>query len=258
MSLKKSLRSLAIIILASFCVGIYLQKDVQASNKYEVNHASDVTFKKNGISFTTKLNDTSNYTYDLIMKKKNKKTIITKKSNCTFLTNGKILYYVTQDQELSDYQYKNTIYKYNIATGKRTKIISGTDYTVEGCKGKYLYCGRDEGADGVVLYALNLKTGKKKYMRSGVGYIITSGQYVVTSTNAGDAGNYPIYVFKANGNGKKKVANGGPLEVKKNKLYYSRYNVYTNKVRIYKCSLNGKNKKPVTGWLTQLPKKYIK
>lgn len=114
MSLKKSLLSLVTVILASFCIGTYLQKDVQASNKYEVNHGSDVTLKKRGISFTTKLNDTSNYTYDLIMKKKNKKTIITKKSNCTFLTNGKILYYVTQDQELSDYEYKNTIYKYNL------------------------------------------------------------------------------------------------------------------------------------------------
>ena len=40
------------------------------------------------------------------------------------------------------------------------------------------------------------------------------------------------------------------------KLYYYRVNINNWKVRIYKCSLNGKNKKAVTGWLNELPDKY--
>lgn len=87
--------------------------------------------------------------------------------------------------------------------------------------------------------------------------VIVSDKYVATGTQAGDLYNYPIYTFKANGSKKKKVATGvRPLEIKNNKLYYYRANINNWKVRIYKCSLNGKNKKAVTRWLNELPDKY--
>lgn len=256
MSLKKSILSVVMAILGFLCIGSFLQKDVKASSKYVVNYSENTTIKKKGISFTAK--KVKNNVYHLIVKKNKKTKTITKKSNCNFLTDGKILYYVNRDKKLPDYQYKNTIYKYNVATGKRTKIISGTDYAVTGCNGSYLYYGKDEGPDGITLHALNLKTKKKKYMCADVGEVIVSDKYVATGTQAGDLYNYPIYTFKANGSKKKKVATGvRPLEIKNNKLYYYRVNINNWKVRIYKCSLNGKNKKAVTGWLNKLPDKYI-
>ena len=256
MSFKKSILSVATIVLMSFCIGSFLQKDVKASSKYALCRGVDYTIKKRGISFTVKT--VKGNKYHLIMKKKKKTTIITKKSGADFLTDGKTVYYVNEDKKLPDYHHKNTIYKYNIATKKRTKIITGTDYTVANCNGKYLYCGKDEGPDGIVLYALNLKTKKKKYMTSVVGDVVVSSKYVATGMLSGDANNYPIYVFKADGSKRKKVADGQPLEIKKNKLYYSRISLKTWKYRIYKCSMNGKNKKPVTGWMKNLPKKYLR
>lgn len=258
---RKVYLTLMMVVMMCFCIGGYKQKDVEASSKYELNRASDVIVKKNGISFQATQNNTSDYddiTYRLTMKKKGKTTVITNNSNCSFLTNGKILYYVNKDKKVSDYEYKNTIYKYNITTGKQSKVISGKEYTVAGCNGKYLYCGRDDGPDGIKLYAFNLKNKKKKYMQSVVGEVLVSGQYVATGICAGDADNFPIHIFRANGSGKKKIASGIPLKITKKKLYYAQVNLKTWKQRVYTCSLKGKNKKAVTGWMTQIPKKYYK
>ena len=69
-------------------------------------------------------------------------------------------------------------------------------------------------ADGIKLYAYDLKKKRKKYMTSGVANVLVDRNHVVTSTNSGDAGNYPINFFKLNGTGKKKYVMAVYLNLK--------------------------------------------
>lgn len=190
------------------------------------------------------------------MKKNGKSITILKKTTAAFVTNGKDLYYAKQGKKIDEYQYKNTIYKYNIKTKKNTKIVSGTEYTVMGCTGKYLYCGTEQYADGIKLYAFNLKTKKKKYMTNYVGSIFISGNRVITSQNTGAPANLPMYSFKLNGTGKIKIGEGGVLKVQNNRVYYSIVNDRCDKFKIYTCSLTGKNKKAITDWMDTIPSEY--
>lgn len=249
-----------ILLLICFmisCLSGITSLKAEAAEKYVRNRAVNTVQSVNGVKFVARqYKSGSSYYYKIIMKKGNKSKTIAKKTTSDFVTNGKVLYYVKVGSRISDYQYRNTIYQYNIKTGKHTKIISGTEYTVCGCSGTYLYCGVDNWADGVELYALNLKTKKKKHMVDVVGGVYVYGNRVVTSTNTGDVGNYPIYSFNLNGSGKKKLDNGGVLKVEKGKVYYYRLSQDTMKYKIYTCSLTGKKKKAVTGWVKEIPSKY--
>lgn len=201
----------------------------------------------------------SSYYYKIIMKKNGKTKTIEKKMDTSFVTNGEILYYAKEGKKNEDYESMNTIYKYIVKTGKKEKIAAGINYTVCGCSGKYLYCGTNNGADGVDLYAVNVKTKKKKHMTDVVGGVYVSGNRVVTSTNSGDVGNYPIYSFKLNGSHKKKITDGILLSVKKKKIYYGKVKSDgKEKFKVYSCSLTGKNKKALTGWIDwdKVPKEY--
>ena len=90
-----------------------------------------------------------------------------------------------------------------------------------------------------------------------VGSVIVSKGKVMTTTISGDANNNPICVFDLNGSGKKKVAEGCSAVIKKGKIYYVKINLKTRKCKVYQCSLKGKNKKAVTGWLNRVPSKYL-
>lgn len=146
--------------------------------------------------------------------------------------------------------------KYDIKTGKYTKIYPGKSYVVSGCSGRYLYCGIDMEADGIKLYAYDLKKKRKKYMTSVVANVLVDGNHVVASTISGVPSNDPINVFKLDGSGKKKVCDGNLLKFENNKIYYYVVRESDWKYKVYTCKYNGKQKKAITGWGKKIPKKY--
>jgi hypothetical protein len=189
------------------------------------------------------------------MKKNGTKKTISTKGSGSFVAKGNILYYVQKGRAIDEDRFYNTVYKYNIKTGKSEKIVSGVDYVVCGFSRDYLYFGV-ENVEDIDLYALNLKTKKKKHMSGAVGPVYVSKNKVITGTNSGDAGNYPIYSFNLDGTGKKKILSGSLLSVKNEKIIYCRVNEKTWKYKVYTCSISGKNKKALTGWSERIPDKY--
>lgn len=247
------------IIIMLFMVMAFLgvSKNADAKDKYITERGVNRNTTIKGISVVAKqYEEAGMYKYKITMKKNGVKKTIAKNTTTDFTTNGKIIYYSVVVKKISSYETKNCIYKYDIKTGKYTKIISGKSYIVCGCSGRYLYCGIDMEADGIKLYAYDLKKKRKKYMTSVVANVLVDGNHVVTSTNAGDAGNYPINVFKLNGTGKKKVCDGGLLSFENNKIYYYVVRESDWKYKVYTCKYNGKQKKAITGWGKKIPKKY--
>lgn len=74
---------------------------------------------------------------NLVQSKKGKKTKTIEKNVLTnFVSNKKVIYYSKiQDKT-------NTIYKYNLKTKKKSKVLSAKKVGVFGCSGKYLYYGK--------------------------------------------------------------------------------------------------------------------
>lgn len=200
------------------------------------------------------------YVCKIIMKKNGKSRTLATSAGSVFITNGKYLYYTkirgkTARPKPDSQGNKTTIYRLKVSSGKQKKIVSGTDWEARTCSGDYLYCGKGYGPEGLDLYALKLSNGKKRHMVSGVGTVQYKSGHVVTNMNAGDVGNYPLYVFKKNGSGKKKVANGSDIVIKGKKIRYVRCK-FGNGMRYkkYECGLNGKNKKAISGWMTTYPR----
>lgn len=230
----------------------------KAAEKYVSSVAWDVPQKVGGTTFVAKRQKVgSEYFSKIIMKKNGKSKILVSKVDGAFVTNGSILYYSKYTKKINDYDWNMAIYSYHIQSGKNVKVVSGRNYTVAGCSGKYLYCGCDNEADGIELYAVDLKTKKKKYMMDVAGGVTVLGGRVLVTMNSGAAGNFPMYLFYEDGSGKKKLADGNLASVKNGKIYYYKYNVKNWKIKVYSCSYNGKNKKVLTGWLDEIPEKYL-
>ena len=139
------------------------------------------------------------------------------------------------------------------------KLIAGYGYEPRACSGTYLYCGGcKEPVEGIKLYALNIKTKKKTYMRKNAGFVQYKSGKVVASTNTGAVGNFPIYLFNKNGKNRKKIANGATVRIKGKRVYYCVFSASKMKYKVYKCNLKGKGKKAVTGWKSEYPSKYFK
>lgn len=253
--MKTRIKIKAVIVMLTVMACFGISKKSNAADKYLNNSNVDMPKTINGISFVAKRYEETDK-YEIVMKKNGITKIIAKNTTCDFTTNGKLVYYCKIKKKINSYETKNCIYKYDIKTGKKRKILSGRQYTVRGCSGRYLYCGIDEVADGIKLYSYDLKQKKKKYMISIVGSVAVYGNYVVTSTLSGDAGNSPINCFKLNGTGKKKICDGSFLKAEKGKLYYYVVRESDWKNKIYTCSFNGKNKKAITGWIKRIPDKY--
>ena len=155
------------IIIMLFMVMVFLgvSKNADAKDKYVTERGVNRNTTIKGISVVAKqYEEAGSYKYKIIMKKNGVKKTIAKNTTTDFTTNGKIIYYSAVVKKISSYETKNCIYKYDIKTGKYTKIISGKSYIVCGCSGRYLYCGIDMEADGIKLYAYDLKKKRKKYM----------------------------------------------------------------------------------------------
>lgn len=113
----------------------------EAKSKYVSNRAIDTEQKIGNISFVARQYQVgTSYCCKIIMVDGNKtETMIDMNTTSAFVTNGEILYYVKRGKSVNEYQYKNTIYKYRVKTGEKEKVITGINYTVLGCSGRYLY-----------------------------------------------------------------------------------------------------------------------
>ena len=179
-----------------------------------------------------------------------------------FVTNGTYLFYAKHGAAVYSRgfgtRYKQTIYRINVNTGKKKKIASGTALTPLACSGStWLYAGVNNVYEGYKLYAVNIKTGKKKLMMNSAGHVQYVSGVVLAEIHRGDAGNYPFYVFNKNGSGKKKIASALRANIRGKYIYYVVYKYSTDKYKVYRSSLKGKNKKAVTKWLNFYPESYF-
>lgn len=251
------------IVIISIIMWFHGSMSVEASDKYISSYdaGKDMSVKTENAIFTLKLSKDGNGSgsYDIEIKKGETSKVIVSNICSDFVTNGRIIYYTKHTKPIDGYSWKNTIYCYDIKSGKKIKIISGTDYCVVGCSGKYLYFGTelDYGIAGIRLYALNMKTKKKKHL---VDYaaknIAVSNGKILVSPFSGELCNNAIYIFNNDGSGKKRIDNGCSGTIKNGKIYYYKLNVKNNKYRLFKCSLTGKNKKTVTGWTDEVPEMF--
>lgn len=245
---------------AVLAAGILLTSAIPAlAATYKANQAVDTTMTFKNLSFVARQYRVGyDYQYKLLMTKNGKTSTIATRTTCAFVSNGSVLYYVKRGKSpTQDYSFKNTIYRYLVKTGKKTRLASGKDYTVVQASKNYLYMGNDENADGVRLYAYNLKTKKKRFMRSTAGKVCVGKTRVAADTNSGAVGNYPIYTFTLSGTGRIRIANGILLKAKGNQVYYYRYQ-NSGKFRVYRCDWKGKHKKAVTGWVNEIPAEYLR
>jgi hypothetical protein len=252
----RKLKTFAAFFVLALCVAAFSRTTVLAATGYQANEFSNGEVTVGSTVFKAVSQDSKNSAYKITMTKDGETTELLKDVECEFVTNGKILYYVKKSSKSTSYPYKKVIYKYTISSGKSAKITSGTEYTVCGCSGTYLYYGKQTEEGGINLYAINVKTKKKVHMVDNAGGVAVSGKRVVVDTSSGDLGNYPIYSFKVSGKDKKKIVDGRFLKVDGSKIYYAKVSK-DYKQKIYTCSLTGKNKKAVTKWLTEIPSKYF-
>lgn len=178
-----------------------------------------------------------------------------------FITNGHYMFY---SKNLRSKQYvkdigtsldKYALYQLDLVTGKSVRLATGPELTPFDCSGSVLYYGPYKSLYGADLYAMNLKTKKKTLMVSGVRDATYSNGYVITAPHHNVGINLPVYSFKANGKGKKKIATAMEVRVIKKRVYYividnSGKHPYPNSYRKYSCTLRGKGKKAMTSWDT--------
>lgn len=169
-------------------------------------------------------------------------------SLCFFpaFTDGKILYYSKANRGSTH----TTIYQMDIKTKKKKALVSGKMYTLFDIGQNHIYYGTSvcyEPDGGVAaLYSLDLKTKKKRYMTNSVGEMWIGKNKVITMEGKSEARNTEVYLFNADGTGKKKITDACDFSVKNGNLYYITFDAYKLTWKYYKCSLNGKNKKRIS------------
>ena len=190
-----------------------------------------------------------------------------------FYTNGKYVIYINKGTTVGEpyvfedgeeveeiYSYKRTIYRLNVNTGKKQKIISGTNYMIANIDstGTWVYCGPDESEGIDKLYAVNVKTRKKRYMENYAGLVECASNRVLVTPAHGDVGNYGITIYKTNGKRIKNISKASFGKIKGKKIYYVSVKIKKARTyyRIYRCNLNGKKEKALTKWKKNVPKKY--
>ena len=231
---------------------------------YKANIGYGDPLKVGGATFKlTQYYDGSSYVYKITRTKSAKTKVLAMKAGATFVTNGKYLFYSSVSSKTNKYAMSyQTIYRLDIKTGGKKKIAAGYGFEARACSGKYLYCGGGgynyEPSEGLKLYAVNVKTKKKTYMRDGAGKVVYSNGKVLVTTNTGDAGNLPIHIFNANGKGKKKVADALTATIKGKRIYYCKISdSYSLSFKVYSCNFKCKDRKSVTGWLSDYPSSYF-
>lgn len=256
------LASAAVVALAIVFCAFAQPQDAQAAS-YKANMGTGAKLKVGGSAFETISYQDSRgwYVCKIVMTKGGSEKTLAYGTESEFVTNGKYLFYskVTGLADSAAYEYKTTIYRMKISDGTEKKLVSGANWVARASSGTWLYCGKNYGADGVNLYALNVKTKKKRHMVNHTGTVIYKSGHVVTRANTGDLSNAPMHVFKKNGTGKKKIAEGLGISIRGKKINYVRCKYVSTGVRFkaYSCTFKVKKKKALTGWIKKYPAKYV-
>ena len=261
--MKKTTWKLLLGIFAIALLCIIKAPNAEAAS-YVGSHSSyNNTVKVGKIKVTS-----TNYDYDkgyctLVVKKNNKKILTLKQVRPEFVTNGSLLYYskVTKPYPQTEYTDLNAtcttkLYRYSFSSKKQKLIMKGQGLVPLYCSGKYLHYAKTTYLGDYKVYARNLKTNKSKYMAQGIDRVMPCGDRIICTSFATDVSNNSVYSFKTNGTGKKKIATGFSVKVKKGYVYYSRvYYDYDNwegpeQFRDFKVLPNGTKRKVVKDWYT--------
>ena len=266
--MKSAVHARAAVLLAlaacalAVCCMLGAPGQAQAA-AYQSSRAVDVTTTVAGKTFEAVQyqNDKGWYVCQITMTQNGSTKTLVDGADAAFVTNGKYLYYAKVTAKLDDgWSYKQKIYRLTITSGAKKKLASGINYIPAAAYGSYLYYGSDQGPEGINLYAMNVKTKKKRHMVDVVGSVKCGSGRVVTTTNTGDAGNYPMNVFKKDGNKRKMFAKGFGAKIKGKKIIFGKLRYQDGghiQFRVYKCSLSGKGKKAITDWLDKYPEEYL-
>ena len=203
------------------------------------------------------------YTSRVVKEEAGIRTVIATDTGASILTNGRYLFYSSYVGETYD-SYgeklnKYALYRRDLKTGKETKIAVDAELAARACSGTYLYISITRAFPyDTDLYALNLKTKKKRFMTHNVGQVAYKSGRVITKGISGDASNTPLCTYSKNGTGKKTITKALSFALKGNKIYYTvvKYSSGSVSYRTYTCSLAGKSKKAITGWEAAYPSRF--
>ena len=187
---------------------------------------------------------------NLVQCENGKTMIIEKNVLAKFVSNGKLIYY-SKIQEKT-----NVIYKYDLRTKKKEKILSGKKVGVLGCSGKYLYYGKynlgyhNSGMYADV-YSCQLKNKKKMHMAENIGWVKYYKGRVLLLGGKSDVSNSNVFLCKENGKKIRKLSESFGCVFKSKKIYcmICRYNGnYGTEFKVVRYSLDGKKEKTVVKW----------
>jgi len=162
---------MCMVILGGIVLGDYSKVEVVAKEStanYKCYVFGQAGIKIGKATYKAKMDEEG--TIRIIQKKKGKIKKLIKNITCgTFLTNGQYIYYVSGKQNYYSGNEKNKIYKYDIKSGKKKRILTvDKQYEIEliARKGRYIYYGKRQEAT-LILYLYDLKKHKKKRIRFG-------------------------------------------------------------------------------------------
>ena len=183
----------------------------------------------------------------------NRKTLV-RDADERFVVNDKYLFYAKRVGKPNYYGlYKQAIYRLDMKSGKKKKLVTGPDYVPFACSGKYLYCGRKfSSINKGTLYVLKAKSGKVvKKLGNHLTEATYSGGRVLAIKTRMQVGNYPIRSFSKSGKGKKTIAKGMYFKAQGKTVYYAKYRKGGDGLPEYQvrcCTVKGKSQKTLTGW----------
>lgn len=254
--MKKGIITAALLTIVLTCASMVTvnaaKKEYKACESFKLNNGKK--YQIANLNCVTKQGTTFSV-YDLKVRSKNGDWKTIERNVLHLLVTDKHnLYYAKVSKN------KNTIYKMNLKTHSKKKVLSGKRIGVFGCSGKYLYYGKyhpqyDTGY-GVNMYAYNLKTKKSTLIAKYMGWLTYHKGYLLLQAAHTDADNSPTYVAKANGTGVKKITSSIESRVKGNFIYCTicRYGSNGMEVRVVKYSMKGKKIKTVVPWTTDFGK----
>lgn len=150
------------------------------------------------------------------------------------------------------------LYVKNLKTGKvkllqKLKVDKDSDmsYAVANVYGNNIYLNRLQGAGDSQVYVCNMKTQKMKCLKKNFYIQSAAGSYMVASTYLPtDISPYPTWIYQITSKGLQKVKKLGTdtsgAQIVSGKVYYATYpdgGAHMNKMSVYRCDKNGKNKK---------------
>lgn len=209
--------------------------------KYETKYIKDKKYKKQDMNYSI---------YNLIQRKNGKEKIIEKNIIGKFVSDKKVIYYSKIESK------KNVIYKYNLKTKKKRKILSESKIDVFQCSGKYLYIGKlNNGYNDIGTYAdiysYKLKDKKKTHMAKDIGVVKYYKGRVLLLGGKSDVSNSAVYLCKENGKKIKRLPSSLETGFKTKKIYCTIGKIDKNYELMYKVvrySMNGKKEKTVVKW----------